>query len=373
MDALVCTDCGRECALTEPIWRCECGGTLDISFTATFDRQQIDRYGSTMWRYRGAIPIAGDNIVSLYEGCTPMGTLSVHGQPIWLKFDHVLPTGSFKDRGASVLVSKVKELGIRHIVEDSSGNAGAAIAAYSAAAGIRCDVYAPKQVSAAKLAQIRAYGANVHLCVNRELAGAQAQWDARGAYYGGHAWNPFFIHGVKTCAFEIVEWLGGAVPDSVVVPVGNGTLLLGMYIGFCDLVKARVTRRMPKLIGVQASQCAPLQRAFRLGRERPSHVFGKPTVADGIAIDRPVRGRQILKAVRETHGRFVAVTELEIMKAFDRLCLTGLYVEPTGAVGLAGAAKYVRKEHPDEVIVTVLTGHGLKAPEAVRAWLDEEA
>ncbi|MEM9982561.1 MAG: pyridoxal-phosphate dependent enzyme, partial [Bacteroidota bacterium] len=152
---------------------------------------------------------------------------------IHLKLDFLFPTGSYKDRGASVMISKVKELGIDKVVQDSSGNAGASVAAYCAKAGIACDIYAPKCTSQAKLTQIKMYGATLHLIDGTREDTAQAALEAaQKSYYASHCWNPYFFQGTKTFAFEIAEQMGWKAPDTVILPAGNGTLLIGAYIGF---------------------------------------------------------------------------------------------------------------------------------------------
>ena len=171
-----------------------------------------------------------------------------------------------------------------------------------------------------------------------------------------------FFQGTKTFAYEVWEQLGWRAPDVVVLPVGNGTLLLGAYLGFGELLRAGAIQRMPRLIAVQAARCAPLARAFAgLPTQGPDQERAD-TVAQGIAIAKPVRGAQILSAVRETAGRFVTVEEAEILTALDEMGSRGFYIEPTSAATIAGLAKYAPEADPVETIVSVITGHGLKAP-----------
>jgi threonine synthase len=373
MGELICSRCRQRYAWDEKIWRCACGGLLDIAFTPSFPLDKIARRKPAMWRYREALPILRDeNIVSFHEGYTPLLPLDVKGRTVLIKQDHLFPTGSFKDRGASLLVSKVKELGIKGLVEDSSGNSACAVAAYCAMAGIRCEIFVPESTSAAKLAQIRMYGAALHrIPGSREDTAQAALAAAEESYYGSHTWNPFFFHGTKTFAFEICEQQGWKAPQAVVLPVGNGTIFLGAYLGFQELRNAGLIERIPKLIGVQAARCAPLYKAFSgQSREIPA-VKVEKTIAEGIAIARPARGGQILDAVEKSGGEIIPVKEEEIRISLRRLCREGFYIEPTAAATTAGLSRYLSKSDPDETVVSVFTGHGLKSTEKMLAILKE--
>lgn len=336
---------------------------MDLEFAAEFPREKIAGRAHCLWRYREAIPLRNDrNIVSLGEGFTPLTEAAVYGRRVLFKQDHLCPSGSFKDRGATALASKAKELGIARMVEDSSGNAGCALAAYAARAGIDCEIYVPAGASGAKLAQIRAYGAVLHTVPGpRENAGVAALKAAQTAYYASHSCNPFFFQGTKTVAYEICEQLGWRAPDTLVTPVGNGTLLLGAYIGFADLMNAGIIGRLPRLVAVQAAQCAPLYRAFREVREEIPFTAKVPTAAEGIAVANPVRARQIVEAVKTTGGEILAAGEEEIAAAWRDAGRLGFYIEPTAAAVIAGLKQYIPTTGRDEVIVAVLTGHGLKS------------
>ena len=361
---LVCSRCDERYPLNDLRWRCECGGALDIEHRARFDQRRMDERAPTLWRYREALPVAEDlPPVHLGEGYTPLLQGRVAGYPVWLKQDHIFPTGSFKDRGASLLISHAHSLGVRHVVEDSSGNAGAAIAAYAARAGITCDIYVPEDTSPAKLSQIRAYGARLHRVPgDRQAATLAAQEAAETTYYASHVWNPFFLHGIKTFAFEVWEQMGRRAPDALVLPVGNGSLLLGAAIGFQELLADRKIHQMPRLIGVQARACAPLATAFAQESSAPVPVTPGPTRAEGIAIAAPARGEQILAAVRDSGGEFVTVTEEEIVVATRAWWRHGFAMEPTAGAALAGLTRYLASStHGREIIVSTITGHGLKA------------
>jgi threonine synthase len=364
---LVCRKSGQCYATDLRIWKSPVGGLLDLEFPARFDWPRIRARPPTMWRYREALPIAGDqNMVSLGEPVTPLLAARLYGRDVLLKLEYLMPTGSFKDRGSSVLVSRIRELGIRRVVEDSSGNAGASLAAYCARAGIECDIYVPASVPAAKLAQIKACGARVHrVAGNRQAVAAAARRAAGRHYYASHSWNPYFVHGTKTIAFEIFEQLDGRLPDALILPVGNGTLLLGAYLGFCELLKAGCIDRLPRLVGVQTQRCCPLARAFKDDRSARGKARPGRTMADGIAVSDPVRAEQCLQAVRQTGGTFVTVSEQQIVDALRELARRGFVVEPTAAVSVAALAQ----GRWEGTVVIPLTGHGLKAPQRLARLL----
>jgi threonine synthase len=323
----------------------------------------------TLWRYQEALPAQEPLGVSMGEGMTPL--LPAPGDPaIAVKVDYLMPTGSFKDRGAVLLAALAKDLAVPRMVADSSGNAGTAIAAYAARAGIACDVYVPAATSAGKVAQLQAYGATVHQIdgTREDTADAAIQAAAQpGVFYASHAWHPFFLHGTKTYVFEIWEQLGGRLPSSLVVPAGNGTLALGCYLGCRDLLAQGLIGRLPAIISVQAENCAPLAEAFALGVAEPVPVTGTSTIAEGIAIARPPRGAQILAAVNDTGGAVVTVTDDQIRAAHAELARSGLYVEPTSAVCWAAvrasliATSPSPSPAPGPQVVVPLCGTGLKS------------
>lgn len=316
-----------------------------------------------MWRYREAIPIHNDaSILSMNEGFTPLEEIEFNGGGVLIKIDYLFPTGSYKDRGATVLISKMKEWGVQKVVEDSSGNAGSAIAAYCAKAGIGCDIYVPQYTSPGKLIQIQAYGATLKRVEgSREKTAEKAMEAASKIPYASHCWNPFFLHGTKTFAFEVWEQMDWRAPDTLVLPIGHGTLFLGAYIGFKELKTAGMIKRIPKMVGIQSASCAPLYQAFKKGWRETRPIEKEETIAEGIAIAEPVRGRQILEAIRETGGEILAVTEKEIKVALKEMGRKGHFIEPTSSATIAGLKKYLRKKRQNETVVSTLTGMGLKS------------
>jgi len=365
METFKCSECECSYPIDSSRWQCDCGSPLDLEFSPTFPIRTILKRKPDLWRYREAIPIKKDkSIISLGEGFTPLEEMDLGGHSVWMKIDYLLPTGSYKDRGATVLISKARELGVRKVVEDSSGNAGAAIAAYCARAGIGCDIYVPEATSSGKLVQIQTYRANLRKIEgSREKTARVTMEAAKKAFYASHCWNPFFLHGTKTFAFEIWEQMGMKSPDTLILPVGHGTLLLGAYIGFRELKEAGRVKKIPRLVGVQSAACAPLFLGFVRGAYEPRSVRKRETLAEGIAIAEPVRGKQILKAIRETGGDMLTVTEKEIGPALREMGRRGYFIEPTSAATIAGLRKYLKGKRGKEVIVSSLTGTGLKAVE----------
>ena len=313
----------------------------------------------SIWRYRAVLPVPFADAVSLGEGGTPLlpgpdGTL--------LKCDYISPSGSFKDRGASVLVSELCRSGVTEFFLDSSGNAGAAMAMYAAAAGLRCEILVPAATPHAKTAQARAHGARVTpIDGDRAAVADEARSRAASRAYASHNWQPTFLHGTKTLAYELWEQLVG-VPDHVVLPVGYGSSLLGCALGFEELRRAGVIARPPRLHAAQAAACAPLHRAHRAGADEVEPVVAAPTSAGAVAAGAPVRGRSMLTALRSTGGTTAAVEEPDIEDHRTRLAHAGFHVEPSSAVAAAGAAA-LRAEGAigaDDTVVVLLTGSGLK-------------
>ncbi|GHG86855.1 threonine synthase [Streptomyces gardneri] len=289
-----------------------------------------------MWRYAEALPpLPYGAEVTLGEGRTPLVPLT---ESVSAKLDFLMPTLSFKDRGAVMLAAHALRLaragGLDRVVADSSGNAGTAVAAYGARAGLDSLVYVPEGTSPKKLEQIRAHGARVvEVPGDREATARAAREaaDAPGTFYASHVYNPYFLHGTKTYVYELWEELGGRLPDTIVVPVGNGTLLLGAALALDELRRQGLTDTRPALVAVQAEAVSPLAAAFHAGADDiTAPAPARPTLAEGIAVPAPPRARQILRAVRETGGTFLTVTDDQIRTAQRDLAKRGLFVEATG-------------------------------------------
>jgi threonine synthase len=343
---------------------------FDLEFAPLVHPAGVTGRAPDMWRYREALPLALGGRVSLGEAMTPLVPLHLAGREVLVKAEQGFPTGSYKDRGAAVMIARARETGVAEVVEDSSGNAGAAVAAYCARAGIACRIFVPADTSPSKLAQIELYGAQlVKVPGSREDTAAAVLEAAQEAFYASHCYNPWFFHGVKTWAYELAEQLGWEAPDAVVLPAGNGTLLLGAHLGFRDLAGAGIIPAAPKLVAVQTAGCAPLHRAFEQGLDEPAAVESTSTLAEGIAIARPVRGAQMLEAVRESGGSFLAVDDGETAEALLDMGRRGFCIEPTSAAVIAGLKRYAAAAPVGERIVSVFTGHGLKAAGTIHTML----
>jgi threonine synthase len=366
---LRCQACGVEHDSSLPIWACPCGGLLDVAMPAVFPWEAMRLRPAGLWRYREALPLpAAARPVSLGEMRTPLLPVEDRASRLHLKLDFLFPTGSFKDRGAAVMLTQIRHLGVSHVVEDSSGNAGAAVAAYAAAAGISASIYVPASAPPAKTAQIALYGARlVQVPGPRAAATEAARSEAARSYYASHVWNPFFLEGVKTVAFEVWEQLGQQAPDWVITPVGHGTMLLGLYNGFNFLRQAGMVQRLPRFVGVQAAAVAPLAVALQQQTDHLPEVLAGDTLADGIAITWPLRWQQILSAVRATDGQIVTVTEHEIKQAVLAWARRGILMEPTSATALAAYRALSSKQlfGGSATVVVPITGSGVKSAQQI--------
>jgi len=366
LGSYVCAACKQRYPLSSLDWRCSCGGLFELDNWPAFDPARFDSDRQDHWRYRRLLPLYQSwEPVTLGEGGTALLDLEWQGRPVLFKMESMCPTGSFKDRGASVLVTALQGIGVRRVVEDSSGNAGASLAAYAARAGIECEICVPNTITGPKLAQMYVHGAEVIEIKGRREYAALAAWaaSAHGALYASHVFNPFFLAGIETLAYELWEQLGRRAPAAVVLPVGNGTLLLGVHRGFRRLQSAGLVERQPRLIAVQAEACPPIYQAFHDGRDTVELVTIAPTAASGIAIGKPVRGGQILSAIRASSGTVLTVSEQEMSDARRELAARGLYVEDTSAAAAAALAQIPPRPAgtgDSEQTVVLLTGHGLK-------------
>lgn len=351
-----------------PRWRSDHGGPLLVTPLPGIGRDDIEPATRSLWRYRAALPVEIVAPITLGEGCTPLVERNWGDLRPLFKLEWFSPTGSFKDRGASVMLSFLRGLGIDAVLEDSSGNGGSAIAGYGAAGGMRVKILAPASTSPGKIAQARAYGAEVQLVEGpRENSETEAIRQSGETFYASHNWQPFFLQGTKTLAYELWEDLGFRAPDNVVVPVGAGSLLLGCYFGFIELKAAGQIARLPRLFAAQPLNCSPVEASFAAGVDTPVEREVARTIAEGTAIRRPLRLAEMIRALRESGGGAVAVPEHQIVAALRRLATCGLFVEPTSAT----AAAAIDRLHDSgeiaasETTVVVLSGSGLKANSTV--------
>ena len=359
----ICTKCGRREPVTTRKAHCECGGLWELDHTPpAFDPALIDRNEWSQFRYRAFMALEDDSWrdVSLGEGMTPVVRLD---EDVLLKMDYFMPTLSFKDRGAAALIAHAKAIGVDRVVQDSSGNAGNAVAAYGAKAGIACEIFVPEGTSPKKIDMIRAHGA---VCTvvpgSRDHCAdvCREKVEREGVYYANHVYNPFFYEGTKTYIYEVYEQLG-RIPAHLVIPVGNGTLFLGAVRALEHLQVSGCIEKMPQIIALQTETCDPLLQAAEEGLTEPAKVTPLPTIAEGIAIGKPMRGAEILACCRKHGVRFVHAPEDKILEARAQLARKGIYCEHTTAANYAAYLRYCELygKTPDTLIT--MCGAGLKS------------
>lgn len=357
-----CTNCGRGYPLDRMPYKClACGGIFDAPAPLAYNPEKIDRSQPGIWRYRHTFGLpAGADAVSLGEGNTPLLWAEVLGRQVAFKCEYLNPTGSFKDRGSTVIATMLKSRGIAEAVEDSSGNAGASFAAYAARAGIRARIFIPASASGPKRQQIEAYGADLIPIqgLRTDVTSAVLKEADGGAVYASHASLPYNIPGYATTAYEIYEQLG-TIPSAVIAPCGQGGLLLGVARGFDAIRQSGNLIAQPKLYGVQARACAPLWVMSTVGMSGMGFVTEGQTLAEGVRVKNPVRGDTLVRTVRASQGAFVTVEEDDILRGRDELSRRGFYVEPTSAI-VWNALEQLLGQLPDPVVV-LLTGSGNKS------------
>ena len=354
---------GHSYPLSDRRWRGDDGSPLALSSIQGLTPQQIDQGERSLWRYQAVLPVDRTHRVSLGEGLTPMIPLNWREHRVHFKLEWFNPTSSFKDRGVSVMVSHLRSQGADRVLEDSSGNGGAAVAAYAAAAGTRAKIIVPAGTSAPKILQGRAFGAEIELVGGtRDEVGAEAVRQSAQIPYASHNWHPMFLQGTKTIAYEIWESLGFTAPDNVVLVAGAGSQILGCDIAFNEQLAAGQIERLPRLLVGQPEHWATIADTFN-GIEPASRGERVPTIAEGASIATPVRLPEAVEALRRCGGGAVAVPEQQIHDAVRALAVRGLYAEPTSAVAAATLDHFIADGTitPDQTTVVVLTGSGLKS------------
>ena len=389
-----CSECAATYNTDMVTYTCEQdGGNLDVildytSIRATHSPQRISANPDcSIWRYQPLLPVgmpSGSVGTLRTVGGTPFfraERMESHGAggKVWIKDDTRLPTASLKDRASALVVAFSLEQGIDRIITASTGNAGVALAGMAAAAGLEAAVVAPKNAPAAKVAQILVYGARLVLVRGGYSDAFDLALQAArelGWYCRNTGYNPLTVEGKKTVAFEICEQFTRAtgepcndrwvVPDRVIVPVGDGNIITGIHKGFVDLMALGWIETIPKLTGIQAQGSAAIANAWNSGTSQIVPVDAD-TVADSISADSPSDGFRALRAVRETGGVFITVTDEAILVAMSALAReSGVFVEPAAASVYAGWLELVARQRiaPDEQVVLVATGHGLKDTDA---------
>jgi threonine synthase len=374
--SFLCPACPRVYTADRPLWRCDCGSHLNLAPGRGLVRADIVAAEASLWRYAAALTLRGPPRISLGEGWTPLVARDWQGANVLFKLESQMPTGSFKDRGTAVMLHHLLEVGVGAIHEDSSGNAGASIATYAAACGLPCRIYVPAEAPLGKLVQIAVTGADIRRIPGSRQAVADAAFAAsEESFYASHNWQPFFIEGTKTLAFELWEQLGFRVPDNILVPTGYGSNILGLERGFDELQRSGAIHARPRLFAVQAVNCAAFAAAWSAGKDEVVPFPSSPTIADGIASPRPVRIAEVLHALRRSKGGVVAVAEDEIVPALMALGRRGLFVEPTGATAGAALTRLLADGtiEPRQTTVAVLTGSGLKAADRIGELLETKS
>ncbi|MGQ9538325.1 MAG: pyridoxal-phosphate dependent enzyme [Candidatus Bathycorpusculaceae bacterium] len=357
-----CTVCGKA-AKSLLNYKCAgCGNLLDIRIEKAFSEEEIRRKNYNVWRYVQFFPyVNAEEIVTLGEGWTPLVKFA---ENVYFKLENLNPTGSFKDRGSTVLVSaihkQVKRLG-GFISEDSSGNAGASIAAYAARAGLKAKIYVPEGVSGLKISQIMVYGADVvKVPGTRSHVAEEAQKLEEGKFYMGHILHPVFRDGIRSLAYEIAEQLEWKLPERVYLPVSAGTLLLGVANGFKHLAESGTIENVPKIVACQTRQVSPLYHRYKgLPYHPPEKI---DSIADALISTNPPFLELMTEELRAVNGDVVMVEEGEILQAFKKLAGKGFFVEPSSAVAYAAYQKQLQNHVTSrkEKAVVILTGTGLK-------------
>ena len=383
-----CVECGREHRIGETEYVCTiCDGNLDVLYDYGRVRAQLSKAGLagdrnfTMWRYRALLPIEDSSAVPpLTIGWTPIYDCSklarryAVGQ-LFLKDDGRNPTASFKDRPSALAVVKAQEARAAIITTASSGNAGSALAGICASVGMQSVIFVPASAPAPKIAQLQIYGATVvlvegsydqayDLCIK---ASGRFGWYQRSTGY-----NPFTREGKKTAALEIAEQLQWEVPDKIVVSVGDGNIISGLWKGFNDLQRIGFIDRLPQMIGVQSETASAIVDAANgdgIVEDKPAH-----TIADSINVGRPRDATMAVRAILESGGCGVKVSDDEIIAAIPKLAReTGVFVEPAAAAAYAGFVKLRESStiRSDERMLLMLTGNGLKDVDAAKKVVSE--
>ena len=368
-----CISCGEQYALDEIIYTCRtCGSTLEVVSIPDVSKDIFECRKSTMWKYKEFMPVDESKIVSLEEGGTPFCRCQKLGDKLgielYVKVEGSNPTGSFKDRGMSVGITKAVELGVKTVGCASTGNTSASLAAYAARAGKRCIVLLPAgKVALGKLAQAMFHGAEV-FSVNGNFDEALETITAlalEGQLYLLNSVNPFRLEGQKSIGFEVVDDLGWKAPDRIILPVGNAGNISAIWKGVKEFNEAGFIDDLPMMTGIQAEGAAPIANAVRKGKNSIEPVINPETVATAIRIGAPVSAQKALRAIYESDGMAETVTDNEILSAQKLLARTeGIGVEPASAASIAGLLKLVDSGEVDkrEQVVCIVTGHLLKDP-----------
>jgi threonine synthase len=377
-----CINCKATYSIDEIVYFCrKCGDILEVKFEADELAENLKTSDWKtkplgVWRYRPFMPIhETTKLVTLSEGGTGLHLSERLGNELGIKNLYVKnegenPTGSFKDRGMTVGVTKAVELGARHVICASTGNTSASLAAYAARAGIRCTVLIPSgKIAYGKLSQAMIHGAKVLQVrgnFDEALEFVLKLAEKHKDIYLLNSINPFRIEGQKSLGYEICEQLNYEAPDRIIIPVGNAGNISAVWKGLREFYELGLIKKLPKMTGIQAAGSAPIAQAIKTGSDKIIPVQNPETVATAIRIGAPVSWKKAVNAIRESHGTAETVTDEEILDAQKTLArVEGIFVEPASASSIAGLRKLIKKGVilEDEKVVCITTGHGLKDPD----------
>lgn len=359
----ICSNCNKKVPVDTKKPNCECGGLWKLDFSPEkFSLEKIHKDTWNIFRYRDFMAIEGDEWkdVTLGEGVTPIIPIE---KDIFVKMDFMMPTLSYKDRGAAALITHTKHIGVNSIVQDSSGNAGNSIAAYTGRSNIDSTIFVPEGTSPGKINMIKGHGSEVEIVPGSRDHCAdvcRSKVHEENKYYANHVYNPFFYEGTKTYIYEVYEQLR-RIPNYIFVPVGNGTLFLGVVKGLKHLLDSGIIDNMPKIVAVQSENCDPIYKAFIEKKEKPVEIEPKPTLAEGIAIGVPMRGEEILEYIYEYDIDVVTAPEDKILESRKKLAEKGIYIEHTTASIHAAFEKYRSENSCVSDVLLPMTGAGLKS------------
>ena len=375
---IVCPRCDHHFRLAQLLNLCSCGSPLLVRYdlkkaSATLAKSSLRGRGANLWRYRELLPVQDDaNVVSLGEGFTPLLEAKVLAHDlglrrVWIKDEAQNPTGSFKDRGLCLAVSRAKELGVKKLAIPSAGNAGGSLSAYAARAGIEAHVFMPKDTPAANQIEARQYGARLTLVdglindCGRIIAERKA---AEGWFDVSTLKEPYRVEGKKTMGYEIAEQLNWKLPDVIIYPTGGGTGLIGMWKAFAEMEDMGwIEQDRPRMVSVQASGCAPIVRAFDEGKETAEPWQNAKTVASGLRVPQAVADFLMLRALRESNGAALSVADDEMLAEIPRVGRAeGIFFCPEGAACVAALRRLCHQGwiKPNDEVVIFNTATGLK-------------
>jgi threonine synthase len=382
---IVCPRCDNRFRLAQLLNLCSCGSPLLVRYdlkkaTAALAKSSLQGRSATLWRYRELLPVQDDiNVVSLGEGFTPLleaKTLSLELglRRVWIKDEAQNPTGSFKDRGLCLAVSRAKELGVKKLAIPSAGNAGGSLSAYAARAGIEAHVFMPKDTPAANQIEAQQYGARLTLVdglindCGRIIAERKA---AEGWFDVSTLKEPYRVEGKKTMGYEIAEQLKWKLPDVIIYPTGGGTGLIGMWKAFAEMEEMGwIGNDRPRMVSVQASGCAPIVRAFEQGKDTAEPWQNAKTVASGLRVPQAVADFLMLRALRESNGTALSVSDDDMLEEIPRIGRAeGIFFCPEGAACVAALRHLVKQGwiKPSDEVVIFNTATGLKYLDVLQA------